>query len=132
MPNRGDRYVVQVKPSHIKWGEYRNPTNRAVIQRESYVKIPAGPARDFGLVRGTHYTAHFTDGRAPLPIKAAGNGPERDGVRYAKQFEGVGRGACKAFTPWYQSGGVQVGDRVEVEFLSPTDVQFTLIKATEE
>ena len=99
MPNRGDRYVVQVKPSHIKWGEYRNPTNRAVIQRESYVKIPAGPARDFGLVRGTHYTAHFTDGRAPLPIKAAGNGPERDGVRYAKQFEGVGRGACKAFTP---------------------------------
>ena len=77
-----------------------------MIQRESYVKIPAGPARDFGLVRGTHYTAHFTDGRAPLPIKAAGNGPERDGVRYAKQFEGVGRGACKAFTPWYQSGGV--------------------------
>ena len=45
MPNRGDRYVVQVKPSHIKWGEYRNPTNRAVIQGESYVKIPAGPAR---------------------------------------------------------------------------------------
>ena len=44
MPNRGDRYVVQVKPSHIKWGEYRNPTNRAVIQGESYVKIPAGPA----------------------------------------------------------------------------------------
>ena len=34
MPNRGDRYVVQVKPSHIKWGEYRNPTNRAVIQGE--------------------------------------------------------------------------------------------------
>ena len=25
-----------------------------------------------------------------------------------------------------------VGDRVEVEFLSPTDVQFTLIKTTEE
>ena len=68
----------------------------------------------------------------PLPIKAAGNGPVQDGVQYAKQFEGVGRGACKAFTPWYQSGGVQVGDRVEVEFLSPTDVQFTLIKATEE
>ena len=132
MPNRGDRYVVQVKPSHIKWGEYRNPTNRAVIQRESYVKIPAGPARDFGLVRRTHYTAHFTNGRAPLPIKAAGNGPVQDGVQYAKQFEGVGRGACKVFTPWYQSGGVQVGDRVEVEFLSPTDVQFTLIKATEE
>lgn len=65
MPNQGDRYVVQVKPSHIKWGEYRNPTNRAVIQGESYVKIPAGPARDFGLVRGTHYTPHFTDGRAP-------------------------------------------------------------------
>ena len=128
MPDRENRYIVQIKPSHIKWGEYRNPTNRVVIQGESYVKIPAQAARDFGLVRGSCYTAHFTDGHPSFPIKAAGNGPKEDGVQYAKQFEGVGRGACKAFTPWYQPHNAKVGDLVEVEFLSEHDVQFTLLK----
>lgn len=31
MPKAGDNYEVDVKPSHIDWGEYRNPTNREPI-----------------------------------------------------------------------------------------------------
>lgn len=126
MPNAGDSYVVTIQPSHIDWGdEYRNPTNRAVVPGESYVAIPVEYARRYDIFRGTQYNATFTNGSAPIRIKAAGNGTS-DGV-YAKQFEGIGRGACKAFTPWYVSCGARIGDQVLVEFTSPTDVQFTLL-----
>lgn len=127
MPQAGDKYVVTIKPSHIDWGEYRNPTNRPFIGGESYVKIPSDAARQYEIVRGATYTAHFTNGHDSFEIKAAGNGPFKNGVQYAKQFEGIGYGACKAFTPWYVSCNAQTGDRVQVEFISTTDVQLTLL-----
>ena len=127
MPQTGDKYVVEIKPSHIDWGEFRNPTNRNFIEGESYVKIPSNAARQFGLVRGSTYTAHFANDHDSIQIKAAGNGPFENGVQYAKQFEGIGIGACKAFTPWYVSCNAQIGDKVQVEFITPTDVKFTLL-----
>lgn len=96
-----------------------------MIPGESYVAIPVEYARVYGIYRGTQYNATFTNGSAPIKIKSAGNGTS-DGV-YAKQFEGVGPGACKAFTPWYISCGARVGDKVLIEFTSATDVQFTLL-----
>ena len=127
MPKAGDMYVVEIGEAHINWGEHRNPTNRAMISGESYVKIPSDAARRFGLVRGTTYMAHFTNGFDSFPIKAAGNGPFEDGIQYAKQFEGIGAGACKEFTPWYESCNAEAGNKVRVEFLSSVDVQFTII-----
>lgn len=128
MPSAGDRYVVTVKPSHIDWGEYRNPTNREPIKGESYVKIPSRYARMYNIRRGDIFTARFTNGCPCMKIKASGNGPFENEIQYAKQFEGVGAGACKAFTPWYQSCNVSVGDRVSVEFISATEVEFDIIK----
>lgn len=126
MPKAGDSYIVTIQPSHIDWGDKnRNPTNRPLIPGESYVAIPVEYARKFGIYRGTQYNATFTNGAAPIKIKAAGNGTA-DGV-YGKNFEGVGYGACKAFTPWYVSCGARVGDRILVEFTSANDVKFTLI-----
>ncbi len=126
MPKAGDSYIVTIQPSHIDWGDKpRTPTNRAVIPGESYVAIPVQYAKAYDIRRGTQYNATFTNGSTPIRIKAAGDGTA-DGV-YAKQFEGIGRGACKAFTPWYVSCGAKVGDKVLVEFTSATDVQFTLI-----
>lgn len=124
MPARGDSYIVEVKPSHIDWGEYRNPTNRPIIKGESYVKIPSRYAREYDIRRGDAFTAHFTNGYPDMPIKASGNGPYENGIQYAKQFEGVGYGACKAFTPWYKMSSVVVGDRIGVEFLSKNDILF--------
>lgn len=120
-------FVATLKPSHLDWGVYRNPTNRPIIEGESYVKIPSDAARDFQIKRGSQYTAHFTNGFSSMRIKAAGNGPLEDGIQYAKQFEGIGRGACKAFTPWYTSCGAKPGDKVEVRFLSPHDLEFTIL-----
>lgn len=127
MPSSGDKYIVIVKPSHIAWGTYRNPTNRDPIEGESYVKIPSQYARSYSIKRGDLFTAHFANGYPSMQIKASGNGPYENGIQYAKQFEGVGVGACKAFTPWYQLCGIEVGDSVSVEFISPTDVVFAKI-----
>lgn len=127
MPSTGDKYIVEVKPSHIDWGEYRNPTNRKPIEGESYVKIPSEYAKKYNIKRGDVFNAHFANGSPSMKIKASGNGPSKNGIQYAKQFEGVGVGACKAFTPWYQSCGVNVGDQIVVEFLSSTDVMFKII-----
>ncbi len=127
MPTAGDSYTVTIQPSHIDWGnEPRNPTNRPIIDGESYVAIPVRYARMFNIFRGSTYRASFTNGSPSINIKSAGNGT-LDG-EYGKQFEGIGHGACKAFTPWYVSCDAQVGDSVLVEFLSETEVQFTLIK----
>ena len=100
MPKRGDRYTVIVKPSHIDWGEYRNPTNREPVKGESYVKIPSRYARMYDIKRGDVFTAHFVNGCLSMPIKASGNGPYVNGIQYAKQFEGAllrrcGRGRRK-------------------------------------
>lgn len=124
MPTKGDYYIVEVKPSHIDWGEYRNPTNRPIIEGESYVKIPSKYARKYGIVRGNIYTAHFANGCPGMTIKASGNGPYENGIQYAKQFEGVGYGACKAFTPWYRASNINVGDRIRVEFISEKEIIF--------
>ena len=118
-------YIVDVLDPHRDWGLYRNETNRDFIEGESYVKIPSECARRFNIVRGNQYTAFFENGHPSMQIKAAGNGPVRNGVQYAKQFEGIGRGACKAFTPWYDSCDIQSGDYIEVRFLSSSEILFT-------
>lgn len=127
MASAGDSYIVEVKSSHIDWGKFRNPTNREPIEGESYVKIPSDFARNHNIVRGSHFVAHFANGSPSIQIKASGNGPVQNGIQYAKQFEGVGSGACKAFTPWYQSCGIVAGDSIKVEFTSSKDILFTKI-----
>lgn len=125
MAKAGDYYVVEIKPSHLDWGEYRNPTNREPIAGESYVKIPSKDAKKYGIKRGDVFYANFANGMPSMQIKAAGNGPCENGIQYAKQFEGIGHGACKAFTTWYKSCNAKVGDLVRVDFLSSDEVLFT-------
>lgn len=127
MAKKGDSYTVVIEAAHIDWGVHRNPTNRPIIEGESYVKITSDAARDFEIKRGNEYMAHFTNGMPSMAIKAAGNGPMKNGIQYAKQFEGIGYGACKAFTPWYTSYNAKVGDKVRVEFISDKDILFTII-----
>ncbi len=123
MANKGS-FVVTVKEPHVDWGEYRNPTNRVPISGESYVKISSENARRFDIRRGDIFTAHF-DGVIPsFQIKASGNGPYEEGIQYAKQFEGIGPGACKAFTPWYAACKIGVGDQIIVNIISDTDIEF--------
>ena len=127
MPTAGDKYVTEVKPSHMDWGQYRNPTNRDPIEGESYVKIPSKYAKMYDIKRGDIFIAYFANGCPSIQIKASGNGPFENGIQYAKQFEGIGAGACKAFTPWYNTSKVKVGDQILVEFISATEIIFKVI-----
>lgn len=124
MPKTGDYYIVEIKPSHLAWGEYRNPTNRNPITGESYVKIPSEYAKRYNIKRGDVFEAYFANGIPSMQVKAAGNGPFKNGIQYAKQFEGIGSGACKAFTEWYESCEAKVGDFIRVEFLFSDEVLF--------
>ena len=118
-------FIVTVKEPHIDWGMYRNPTNRAPIPGESYVKIPSSDARRLDIRRGEVFTAYFNGICRPMRIKASGNGPCDGDIQYAKQFEGIGSGACKAFTPWYIKCDITVGDRILVEIVSPEEIIFS-------
>lgn len=126
MAKAGDCYTVEVKNAHIKWGTYRKTFSRNLIDGESYVKIPADSARKFNIKRGDTFKAHF-DNYDSINIKASGNGPTDGNIVYAKQFEGIGQGACKAFTPWYIENNISVGDTILVEFTSDKDIKFTKI-----
>ena len=123
MPNTGDMYHVEIKPSHIDWGRYRYTTTRDRIAGEAYVKIPKEYAVDYDIHVGDLYTAIFSDGFPSFIVRAAGNSVAGD--IYAKQFQGDGD--LKAFGRWYASVGAQVGDTVRVEFVSPRIVKFELI-----
>lgn len=48
---------------------------------------------------------------------------------YQKQIEQarIGKGACKAFTPWYYSCDIKVGDKILVEIISENEVIFSKI-----
>lgn len=120
-------YTVTVLEPHLDWGEDRNPTNRIPIPGESYVKIPSAEARRLDIRRGDRFLAYFENGMGPMEIKAAGNGPRDGNIQYAKQFEGIGQGACKAFTPWYKSNGVKPGDSVHVEIVNSNEIHFSVV-----
>jgi len=127
MPAAGDKYIVEVESSHIDWGEYRNATKYKPIKGESYVKIPSKYAKLYDIRCGDMFVAHFKNNCPSIQIKASGNGPCENGIQYAKQFEGVGVRASRAFTPWYKSCDVTVGDQVAVTFLTSTDIVFEIL-----
>ncbi len=125
MTRIGKSFEVEVLEAHRDWGVFRHSNTRAPIEGESYVKIPAREARRLNLKRGDRFTAYFDNEHPSMEIKASGNGPLENDLQYAKQFEGIGPGACKAFTPWFESMDVKVGDTIKVKFLSETEILFS-------
>ena len=124
MPNTGDSFEVTIEKAHLEWGTYRYTNTRDRIYGEGYVKIPLSEARRYNILAGTDYTACSADGFINFDVKASGSAGED--YRYAKQFQG--KGNLKAIGVWYENCGASVGDKVRVEFLSPSSVKFTLIQ----
>lgn len=129
MARTGNSYVVTMEKAHLEWGSYRHTDSRGVVYGEGYILIPASYAREYEL-----YNSNYTDGQDTLGknifnfrtadgflsgvLKSQGS--RNAGNIYAKQFSVDDD--LKALGDWYAHVNMQVGDKVEVRFTSPTDI----------
>ena len=132
MPKAGDHFIVELKPSHVDWGNYRYTDTREPIDGEGYIPIPLSQARSLGIYNSNHshtglgynlFNCTSADGYFAGVLKAAGS--REAGDIYAKQFEG--NGDLKALGRWFSRCSAKIGDRVKVLWTSPTDIIIELI-----
>ena len=50
MANAGDYYEIELKPSHIEWGEYRHTNTRDIRDNEGYIPIPRNKAIEYRIL----------------------------------------------------------------------------------
>lgn len=134
MAERGDNYTVSLRPSHLDWGTYRYTDTRDTIPGEGYIPIPSSIAHNLNLknrngtggidILGVNiFNCVSVDGYFRGQLRAQGNQYDK---RYAKQF--AGNKNLKALGDWFYEMGANVGDEVNVTWISDTDIEIELIK----
>ena len=134
MANTGDNYIVELKDAHLGWGTYRHTNSRPPIQGECYLPIPRSEAVRLNLfnTNGTRgmdipgkniFYCTSDDGFLHAVFKAQGSSQEGD--PYAKQFSV--NNDLRALNTWYEHVGAKVGDKVQVTWISPTELVIELI-----
>lgn len=134
MAQAGDRYVIELNPSQLGWGEERNTNSRPTRKGEAYLAIPRDIAIKYSLYNSNRtngldilgdniFNCTSADGFLSCEFKS--QGCDKKGDKYAKQFSGNDN--LKLLGNWYKHIHAQVGDKVEVYFLSPYDIQLTLL-----
>lgn len=133
MARRGDTFTVELGNSQIAWGTYRNPTNRELIHGEGYIPIPKKYSVEFEIFNsnnvrtGLGYNEFYVssrDGFLNNEILLA-QGCSSAGDIYAKNFSI--KGDLKRLGSWFAYSGASVGSRVEVEFISETEIILDII-----
>lgn len=134
MPNRGDQFTVTLGSTNIEWGTYRYTDSRPHITGECYIPIPSSHAHQYGIYNSNHtggrdilginvFNAQSADGYFNGIVKTSGSSQARN--IYAKNLSG--KGNLKAFNDWFNHMGVTVGTSIIVEWISPTEILFTII-----
>lgn len=134
MPNRGDQFTVTLGSTNIEWGTYRYTDSRPHITGECYIPIPSSHAHQYGIYNSNHtggrdilgknvFNAQSADGYFNGIVKTSGS--SQAGNIYAKNLSG--KGNLKAFNDWFNHMGVTVGTSIIVEWISPTEILFTII-----
>lgn len=136
MPNRGDQFTVTLGSTNIEWGTYRYTNSRPHITGECYIPIPSSHAHQYGIYNSNHtrargqdilginvFNAQSADGYFNGIVKTSGS--SQAGNIYAKNLSGQGN--LKAFNDWFNHMGVTVGTSIIVEWISPTEILFTII-----
>ncbi len=129
MAVKGDSYQINLKESHLAWGIYRFTDSRNEISGEAYIPIPRYVAKKFNI-----FNSNYTGGLDILgqnifkcvsmdrsfkgTLKA--QGCSEAGDIYAKQFSI--KGDLKALGAWFNNIGAKVGDTIEIEWISNTDI----------
>jgi hypothetical protein len=135
MPNKGDFFIVKLGETHVSWGTQRYTDSRPLINFERYIPIPASEARRLKIYNSNYtsnkvdelgincFYAESFDGNFKGQIKATGCA--KAGDVYAKNLSG--KGNLKAFSEWFEKMKVGVGTQIRIEWLSSTEVLFTII-----
>ena len=133
MAHTGDTYTVSLRPSHLNWGEYRNPTNRYIIPGEGYIPIPKNHAVRYGIYNSNHtqngfgynlFHASSSDGFLN-DVTLLAQGCSTAGNIYAKQFSVQGN--LQTIGDWYRNCNASPNDSVRVSWTSPTSILLEII-----
>ena len=124
MPNTGDTFITILKQAHLEWGSHRHTNSRGIIYGEGYLQIPSDVAyklnitNDKNPLQSQNYAFSTSDGFIKDGIlKASGNQNEEE---FAKQFHGSGN--LQLLGDWYHHTNAQVGDRIQIDFISPNEI----------
>lgn len=128
MPNTGDTFITKLKRAHLFWGSHRHTNSRSIIYGEAYLHISISQAKRLNIYNerqpnaNTIYNCNTNDGfLTNKELKASGKRSEND--IYAKQFHG--NGDLKLLGTWFNHINAQIGDQIEIRFISPTEILLT-------
>ena len=129
MPNTGDSFITTLQQAHLEWGSHRYTSTRNIIYGEGYLQISADIAYGLGITNNnlaagnSEYDFNTSDGFiTDGKLLASGN---QSNPQYAKQFQGSGD--LKLLGDWFHHINAQIGDRIQVDFISPTRILLTKI-----
>lgn len=130
MANIGDNFITTLKDAHLRWGTHRYTNSRTRIYGEGYLQVPRKEAKRIDLYNSNKvnanniYKVSTSDGYfKDLDFKAQGS--MRKGDIYAKQFSA--HGDLKLLGDWYSHIGATKGDKIKIEWTSPTEILLTKI-----
>lgn len=130
MPTTGNSYIATLKKTHLGWGTHRKTNSRPKIKNEGYIPIPYKYAFGFQITnlhykkRNNVYKFSTSDKfYVDQELKASGN--RKKGDIYAKNLHG--NGDLKLLGAWFKNINAQIGDKIKVEFISPTEILLTKI-----
>lgn len=133
MPKTGDTFIVHLGNSQLYWGDYRNPTNRAIVEGEGYIAIPRKYAKEYSIFNSNYertglgfneFYATSADGFIDNVILLA-QGCVKAGDPYAKNF--AVRRSLKTIGAWFAHCRATPSNSVRVTFTSPTEVFLEMI-----
>ena len=133
MANTGDSYVVQLKPSHLGWGNYRYTNTRDIIYGEGYIPIPKGCARGYSIYNSNYvhtglgyntFTASSCD-RYLQNVVLLAQGCSTAGDIYAKQFSVLGN--LQIIGDWYSNQNATTNNYVRVTWQSNTSILLEIL-----
>jgi hypothetical protein len=129
MPDTGNSFITTLKQAHLEWGNHRHKLSRGIVYGEGYLQIPAYIARNLNITNSNSpnnnvYTCNSSDGFLS-DVELKSTGCSHAGSIYAKQFHGLGN--LKLLGDWFNHIGAQIGDQIQIDFISPTEILLTKI-----
>lgn len=130
MPTTGNSFIATLKKTHLGWGTHRKTNSRPKIKNEGYLPIPYKYALSFQItnlhyVKRSNIYKFSTSDKFYIDKELKASGNRKKGDIFAKNLHG--KGDLKLLGTWFKHINAQIGDKIKVEFVSPTEILLTKI-----